>query len=126
MGHSAETTTLPGAALRATAGASGTELAIVWVYPEPEGRVMPLVQGTFVIGRGDDVEVQILGGEVSRRHARFNVQGLLVTVQDLGSRNGVLVNGVRVDQAALIPGSVLRLGEWIGVFCQRPPAALRR
>jgi pSer/pThr/pTyr-binding forkhead associated (FHA) protein len=126
MSHSTDKTTLPGTHMRSTAGAGGTELAIVWVYPEIEGRVMPLPQGTFVIGRGDDVEVQLLGAEVSRRHARINVQGMLVTVLDLGSRNGVVVNGARVEQAALTPGTVLRLGEWVGVFCQRPGPVLRR
>src|SRR3954463_7581126 len=123
MAHSTAKTTLPGAGMRSTAGAGGSELAIVWVFPDIAGRVMPLGQGTFVVGRGDDVEVQLQGGEVSRRHARFNVQGLLVTVMDLGSRNGVVVNGVRVEQAALMPGAVLRLGEWVGVLCQRSATA---
>jgi transcriptional regulator of acetoin/glycerol metabolism len=126
MLRQSDKTTLPGTGRRSLGGAAGTELVIVWVFPEIEGRVTPLPQGPLVIGRGDDVEVQLLGGEVSRRHARLNVQGLLVTIQDLGSRNGVLVNGERLEWAALPIGSVLRLGEWVGVLCVRDRMALER
>lgn len=65
---------------------------------------------------GATVKFTVLAGdEISRHHAEFRVDGPLVTVTDLGSRNGVYVNGERRPKAPLHVGDVLRCGEWIGV-----------
>ena len=48
---------------------------------------------------------------VSRRHARVETRDGRLHVVDMGSRNGTLLNGVRVDgEAALEPGDVLEVG----------------
>jgi transcriptional regulator with PAS, ATPase and Fis domain len=52
---------------------------------------------------------------VSRRHMEVVRDGPVLSVRDLASRNGVFVNGIRREQAPLLPGDVLRCGEWIGV-----------
>ena len=63
---------------------------------------------------------------VSRRHAELRVDGPLLAVRDLQSSNGVFVNGVRVADAPLGPGDVLRCGEWIGVaVADEDPEGLR-
>ncbi len=56
-----------------------------------------------VIGRGDDVDLRIDDSEASRHHARVRLHGGLWFVEDLGSRNGTYVDGVRVH------------GSWRGV-----------
>jgi transcriptional regulator with PAS, ATPase and Fis domain len=43
------------------------------------------------------------------------LDGPVAAIRDLGSRNGVFVNGERRDDAPLLPGDVLRCGEWIAV-----------
>ncbi|MES1166273.1 MAG: sigma 54-interacting transcriptional regulator [Verrucomicrobiota bacterium] len=77
---------------------------------------MPLA-GRVAVGRDDLCDAVLAGVEISRRHAEFRVDGPIVAVRDLGSRNGVYVNGVKVDDAPLQPGDVVRCGEWIGVCC---------
>ena len=52
--------------------------------------------GEFVIGRGSECHLSIDDASVSRRHARLRVEATGVTAEDLGSRNGVSVNGQRI------------------------------
>lgn len=55
------------------------------------------------------------GNEVSRQHAEIEIDGPVVTIRDLGSRNGVYVNGERIAKAPLVVNDVIRCGEWVGV-----------
>jgi DNA-binding NtrC family response regulator len=48
---------------------------------------------------------------ISRQHAEFRWQDGRVWVRDLGSRNGTVLNGAHVTEAALQLGSVVQLGE---------------
>jgi pSer/pThr/pTyr-binding forkhead associated (FHA) protein len=57
-----------------------------------------LSDGQFVIGRGADCQLALDDGLVSRRHARVVVDGDDVVIEDLGSRNGVKVNGGRIER----------------------------
>lgn len=59
---------------------------------------LALLAGDFVIGRGAGCAITLDDALVSRQHARLRVHGDAVTVCDLGSRNGVLVNGRRIDR----------------------------
>ncbi len=76
-----------------------------------------------VVGRDEACDCALEGNEVSRRHAEFRVDGPLVAVRDLDSRNGVFVNGERIDDAPVAVGDVIRCGEWIGVLAADPPGA---
>ncbi|MFO0760093.1 MAG: FHA domain-containing protein [Byssovorax sp.] len=53
--------------------------------------------GDFVIGRSVDCQLSLDDPLVSRRHATIRVRANGVSVQDLGSRNGVLVNGAKIE-----------------------------
>ena len=65
----------------------------------------------ITIGRGQTNDIVLQDSRVSRTHARFvfGADGG-VTIIDLGSTNGVRVNGVRVEQATLAPGDVVFIG----------------
>jgi len=52
-----------------------------------------LSEGKFVIGRAAGCQLSLDDPLVSRHHAALTVEGKMVTVEDLGSRNGVKVNG---------------------------------
>ncbi|HSN99621.1 MAG TPA: FHA domain-containing protein [Candidatus Nanopelagicales bacterium] len=52
--------------------------------------------GEFVIGRSAECQLSLDDPLVSRRHGLLTVSDAGVTVEDLGSRNGVFVNGVRI------------------------------
>ena len=56
---------------------------------------MPL--GEFAIGRSSSCNLALADGLVSRKHAVLHVGPDAVVVEDLGSRNGVAVNGVRIS-----------------------------
>jgi len=56
---------------------------------------MPL--GEFAIGRSSSCNLALADGLVSRKHAVLHVGPDEVVVEDLGSRNGVAVNGVRIN-----------------------------
>lgn len=65
----------------------------------------------FVIGRSAQCQLAVDDPLVSRRHVLFRVRADTAEVEDLGSRNGVYLNGVRlVGTAPLAPGDRITLG----------------
>ena len=52
------------------------------------------------IGRGSETDLRIDDPGISRNHAELRRSGGDVTIVDLGSTNGVVIDGRRVDQAA--------------------------
>jgi hypothetical protein len=67
--------------------------------------------GEFVVGRSTDCQLSLDDPLVSRRHAVLRVRAGGVTVQDLGSRNGVLVNGTKIEgEKELTPGDKVSIG----------------
>ena len=65
----------------------------------------------FVVGRTSGCHLVLGDALVSRRHAAFRVTRDGVEVRDLGSRNGVLVNGTRIDGPSLLKdGDQVRVG----------------
>ncbi len=75
----------------------------------------PLARAVTTIGRGTDVDLRIDDPGVSRRHSEIRT-GLTTVIIDLGSTNGTLVDGERVQQAPLEDGSVILLGNTTIVF----------
>jgi predicted component of type VI protein secretion system len=58
---------------------------------------LELNEGTFAVGRNASCQLSLDDPLVSRRHAIFEVGPGGVVIDDLGSRNGVIVNGHRID-----------------------------
>ncbi|MGZ4628556.1 FtsK/SpoIIIE domain-containing protein [Oryzihumus sp.] len=57
------------------------------------GQVHRLTPGEHVVGRGAEAAIRIEDPDLSRRHARVTVRHAGVTVEDLGSTNGTVVDG---------------------------------
>jgi pSer/pThr/pTyr-binding forkhead associated (FHA) protein len=74
-------------------------------------KAFTLTGGVNVVGRTEDCEVVLKSREVSKRHCQVLVRGDQITVEDLGSINGTLVNGQAVRRGALKDGDVLGVGE---------------
>ncbi|MET0687514.1 MAG: DUF3662 and FHA domain-containing protein [Solirubrobacteraceae bacterium] len=75
------------------------------------GRTELLGSGGAVLGRSREADVVLDDANVSRKHAEIRPSGGSWTVRDLGSTNGVKVNGRRIDGAqSLKPGDVIELG----------------
>jgi hypothetical protein len=100
-----------GALLRGVvAGLAPPGLRLVVLTGPDAGRCLPL-EADLAIGRGRSAELRIPDPQASRRHARVRLGPGGVTVEDLGSKNGVRVNGVRIDgPRALRPGDALGIG----------------
>jgi serine/threonine-protein kinase len=95
------------------AAASGTGRYLkVLAGPDP-GKKFPLpARGPLRVGRAADVDVHLDDNRVSRYHCRLNVEPGRVTVLDLGSKTGTLVNNQRITaERALLTGDVLVLGD---------------
>jgi len=76
-----------------------------------------LPRGTTLIGRSLDCHLTIEDPLVSRRHARIVVTDSGAQIEDLGSRNGVKVNGAPIRQATTLRnGDRLRIGTQELVF----------
>jgi len=58
---------------------------------------LELSEGQFAVGRNATCQLSLDDPLVSRRHALLTVTGDGVTIEDLQSRNGVLVNGKRIE-----------------------------
>lgn len=77
-----------------------------------------LPQGDTLVGRSAACHVTIEDPLVSRQHARFRIEGARATVEDLGSRNGLIINGRSVSGVAeLSDGDRVRIGTQELVFC---------
>lgn len=74
-------------------------------------REVALEERENALGRGEDSVVWIDAPSVSRRHARLTIAGNLATLEDLGSKNGTFVNGIRISApVALRDGDELKIG----------------
>jgi hypothetical protein len=78
-----------------------------------------LPRGATLLGRSSECHVTIEDPLVSRQHARIVLEGDEAIVSDLGSRNGVKVNGVTIRQPTLLQdGDRIRIGTQELVFCR--------
>jgi FHA domain-containing protein len=68
------------------------------------------------LGRSRDCDIQLSDANVSRRHAELRQEGAAYWIVDLGSTNGIEVNGKRVKRAKLRDGDKVRLGSTDVVF----------
>lgn len=76
------------------------------------GSTFALTDGDVTVGRDGDNEIVLAENTVSRRHARlFRESSGQFTLTDLGSANGVYVNGMRVQRAILSAGDEIKIGD---------------
>lgn len=99
-----------GSAVEASAGSAVGPFAGLIVQRDGKiERVVPWEGDAFIVGRSNESDLVLSQDEVSRKHARFVRTGDRYEVHDLGSVNGTLVNGSRVDVHALVVGDVITI-----------------
>ena len=90
-----------------------------------EPQQIPLKPKGILIGRTPDCGVCLKSAEVSRHHARiFRDPFGRWILEDLGSGNGVWIDGERVEACALAPGKKITIGPHVLVFSQEPDAEI--
>jgi len=75
------------------------------------GKIYALKGETAIIGRGDDCDIRIRKSDLSRKHAEIRLAGGIVTLRDLGSKNGTRVNKTQVaGVVTLNHGDIVYMG----------------
>jgi pSer/pThr/pTyr-binding forkhead associated (FHA) protein/tetratricopeptide (TPR) repeat protein len=85
------------------------------IIEDDEGRktVVPLVRDEITIGRQEGNTIRLTERNVSRRHARLVKQNGHVLIEDLGSYNGVRVNGEKITAPTRIKeGDLVEIGDY--------------
>jgi ABC transport system ATP-binding/permease protein len=86
------------------------------VIQDDEGKttVVPLIRDEITIGRKEGNTIRLTERNVSRRHARIVRANGAVAIEDLGSYNGVRVNGTRIAQrTSLSVSDRVQIGDYL-------------
>src|SRR5262245_47227237 len=66
-----------------------------------------------IIGRAAEVEVPLLAKNVSPKHAKISRQGKRLLIEDLGSSNGVILNGTKINgPTEIADGAEIKIGDF--------------
>lgn len=85
------------------------------IIEDDEGRktVVPFVRDEITIGRQEGNTIRLTERNVSRRHARLLRQNGHILVEDLGSYNGIRINGDRIQgQVQVNEGDLIQIGDY--------------
>jgi pSer/pThr/pTyr-binding forkhead associated (FHA) protein len=119
---------LPGPHWRRPKGPGTPEILPLRLTLQPGGLAVELTEPEAVIGRHSDVDLRLPLPDVSRRHCRLFFADGGWHLLDLGSLNGVYVNGERLQRARLHHGDRISLGGFtleVDLGRQVPVVALR-
>ena len=75
-----------------------------------DDRIIPITDDSFLIGRDEECDIRVNDVRISRRHAILQCSGGVARIEDLGSKNGIEVNGVPVSTVPLTSGDVVSVG----------------
>ncbi|MBK8010599.1 MAG: FHA domain-containing protein [Deltaproteobacteria bacterium] len=82
--------------------------------PNGDVREFPVTELGAVLGRDESADIRVDEKKVSRRHANFRVIDDELWVEDLGSSNGIRLNGRKIDRRARFSGSdQIRVGGYV-------------
>ncbi len=82
-----------------------------------DGPSILLDKPILLFGRHEECDVQLNSKKVSRRHCVLAQMTDCLIVRDLGSTNGVRINGQRVAEGKLRPGDELQIGNFKYQVC---------
>lgn len=77
-----------------------------------DGPSLLLDKPVLLVGRHEECDLQLNSRKVSRKHCVIAQVGDCLVIRDLGSTNGIRVNGVRVEDGALRTGDELMIGNF--------------
>src|SRR5258708_3501837 len=84
---------------------------------------VPITRPVILIGRHPECDSRPGSPQVSRRHCCLAMAYDRLVIRDLGSRNGVMVNGKVVDEARLSPGDEVAIAHFLYRLESLSPAA---
>ncbi|MHC4743944.1 MAG: FHA domain-containing protein [Planctomycetota bacterium] len=95
---------------------------IIITSGDQKGDYYPLGQRTNVIGRAENVPIQILDDLVSRKHLqiRYDRAESKYFALDMKSRHGVLINGAKIsEETPLVDADWIRIGQTDLMFTEK-------
>lgn len=88
---------------------SDKKYAVLVLNGKEAGKVVRIAKGVVTIGRSG-CDILLDDPEISRRHARIEIQGDLATLEDLGSTNGTFLGDKRIRRTTLENSAKFRVG----------------
>jgi len=76
----------------------------------------PVKRSIVTIGRSHNCDFQIPVMSVSKKHCKLICKSGVVTIRDLNSRNGTLVNGKLIKETTINPGDSIEIGPLVFVI----------
>ena len=90
---------------------SGTEQMLGELNPCGGGDAIPLLHEKLLIGRRSSCDICLPLANVSSHHCELEFQDGYWHIRDLGSTNGVKVNGIRTLGSPLLPGDEVQVAK---------------
>jgi predicted component of type VI protein secretion system len=87
-------------------------------------REFELKPGVYRVGRASGNEIRVEDASLSGSHAEIIVQGGVIMIKDLGSTNGIFINGSPVKYGEVRPGKTLRMG-WVDMALVGEPPTMK-
>ena len=87
-----------------------TGLSLLVEPPSGECLHVQVTRNPFVLGRLAECDLALRDSRISRRHARIRFEAGTYSIEDLQSRNGITVNGERVERSGLAVGDRIGFG----------------
>ena len=101
----------------------GERLRLLVTQGNDKGACFVLLGEDIFIGR-EDCQITINDPNASKKHAEVHWKGDHYSVKDLGSSNGIVLNGAKVPEGKLQAGDVLLIG--LTIFEVYAPGAVRK
>jgi pSer/pThr/pTyr-binding forkhead associated (FHA) protein len=94
---------------------SGNDMEVVLTILDHSGleRGVTLDRFPAVLGRDQTADVRLKDPWASHRHCEIDQVGDALVVRNLGSKNGIFVQGRRVDESHLLPGDHFTIGQTV-------------
>ena len=73
--------------------------AIRFLNGKLAGQEIPLQEGDYILGRGEDCQITVPDEGISKKHAKLLVDQQGVFIKDLNSSNGTFLNGVKIQES---------------------------
>lgn len=92
------------------------DVSLVLFKKNGSRKAFSLPSTVTIIGRRHNCDLCIPLKSISKRHCQLNQDGGVLKIRDLGSRNGTVLNGKRIDEATVQAGDAVRIGPLAFVF----------
>jgi len=86
------------------------DVNLILLKKDGSTQLFALPSAVTILGRRQECDLCIPLPAVSRKHCELNMDRGQLKIRDLGSKNGTIVNGQRIEETGLKPGDKLKIG----------------